>query len=1141
MQTVRRSRLMRVGLALLTCWLTIGMAGAVAAEPEYQLLEAFGPDGTESTGFAGAGSIALDHQGSFVYVIDRAGSLFKFDTSGQAVNFGGTSSYILGNEISGLSFNPSAGEAQVAVDSGSHVVYVTSANAVRAFEANGEPHEFTAGPGTGTSEITGFTELIGVATDASGNIYASDYGPGGSGVISVFAASGELITSFETLEPANLAVDGNGAVYVVRWHSTVLKFVPDIFPVTPGTLYTAEPQPLNDKETYSVAIDPSTNDVYVAQGFLEPKVVVYDENGVLVGHFAGSGEEGAITSSEGVGVDPDTGRIFVANIPSTGLSQVKVFGPRTFFEGLPSVEGTAVNDVTGDSATLWARVNPNMAETTYYFEVGLQDCSISTCTRVPLDSASIGGGHEVRVVSQEIAGLQVGTTYHYRVVAANSFGTTEGADRVFTTEIAAIGFRLGDSRVWEMVSPSNKRGALLIGTAVGQIQAAADGNGLAYLSGGSIESDPDGSRTAEVSSVLARRGAGGGWISKDITPPNARVIPLGVGLQGEYKLFSTDLAKGLLEPRDGTNLSSEASERTPYLRENTEPPSYRPLVTSKEGFANVSPETEFGGGDFPRGSVQIQGATVDLDYVVLTSAVPLFAGAAAPGLYEWADGELRVVSILPAAEGGAMVASNLLGSGPVSVRNAISQDGSRVYWTAQGSGGLYMRDTVVEETVRIDVPQPDASEAGDVAPKFQGASSDGSAVFFTDSRQLTVDASPAGRDLYRCEVPAGTPTGCDSLVDLTPPAEGSGESAEVQGVVPSISDDGSKAYFVAKGILDAGLNDAGQAPTAGESNLYLWEEGEGLRFIATLSPGDRAVWGMPGTVPGFASAVGAASSPSGRFFAFMSERSLTGADNLNPVSGDPVEQLFRYDAVTGALQCVSCDPTGAAPGGRTIDSNSGLIDPQSQWEGQQVAAVLPEPTVIEASGNSIYRPRAVLDNGRVFFNGADPLVIADTNDEWDVYQYEDLGLGSCDGSSKSTESASGEGCIALLSSGSAERAAGFLDASVSGDDVFFLTPARLSVADTDDEYDVYDARVNGEPAVLEPRYECLGQACRPAGTQGTKPNPASAGFNGAGNLKAGRKCPKGKRKVQRKGRTRCVVRKHGKHRKRAGQRAGSAR
>lgn len=73
----------------------------------------------------------------------------------------------------------------------------------------------------------------------------------------------------------------------------------------------------------------------------------------------------------------------------------------------------------------------------------------------------------------------------------------------------------------------------------------------------------------------------------------------------------------------------------------------------------------------------------------------------------------------------------------------------------------------------------------------------------------------------------------------------------------------------------------------------------------------------------------------------------------------------------------------------------------------------------------------------MFFNRPDRLVPGDINAQEDVYEWEPSGTGSCS-SSSGTFSGSTEGCLALVSSGVAAGESGFLDASETGGDVFFL-------------------------------------------------------------------------------------------------------
>ncbi|HET9591954.1 MAG TPA: hypothetical protein VFP17_03470 [Solirubrobacterales bacterium] len=1036
------------------------------------------------------------------------------------------------------------------MDSQNHKVFVTAEHGVAAFEASGEPAEFTAGPGTGSSEISGLEEPTGVAVDSNGAIYVSD---NTANTIMVFAPTGELITKVSAGDPGNLAVAPDGTLYVIEpFIRKVAKYSPSEFPVTGATTYTAAGAPIDSNETYGIGVDPISDNLYLTQ--LEPerfsrsRIAVYDEAGTLVETLAEPGEEGELFhEASGIAVNGATGRIYASTDDDTSggdFSQVRIFGPEEIFEERPAILASSPMGVSAEAAMLRATINPNTALTTYQFEYGMEDCSVAACMSVPVEGGQIAAGHQPVAVSQSVTGLVAGATYHYRVIAENSFGTTEGPDRTFTTQASGLGSALSDSRVWEMVSPSDKHGGTLMGSRFGLIQAAADGEGLAYASLGSIESAPEGNRNAELSDVLATRGADG-WESRDITPSNSRVVPLAIGFQTEFNLFTADLSRALVEPRDGTQLSPLASERTPYLWVAGSPPQYTPLVTGKEGFANVPVGTEFGGPpDSGTGEVRLVSADAALDHIVLVSETPLVAGAPEaplPALYGWQGGVLQPVSELPATEGGKIVAARWIGSGPGSVRNAVSEDGSRVFWSPGGYGtsgnaltALYLRDTQAEETTRLDEVQTGASGTGQERPAFQGASADGTIVFFSDSQQLTADASKEGRDLYRCEIPPGSPAGgCASLTDIT----ASSEDAEVLGLTAGISDDADRIYFVARGVLDNGPNGFGETAKAGQPNLYSWHEGVGVRYIATLSEEDDGDWGGEF---GQTYELSPAASPDGSFFAFPSERSLTGYDNRDAKTGGLDQEVFRYDAATDQLSCVSCQPTGGAPLGDTVgEGDRPLVDPQEQWRHRSVSAALPEPTIMETAGVSLYQPRVVLGNGRIFFNSFEALVPADSNGEWDVYQFEPFAVGSCSAAAASATVAVAEGgCVSLISSGTGSEEVGFLDGGASGDDAFFLTPARLSALDSDSELDVYDARVNGREAILSPAEECIGEGCQPAAVAPGEVGPSSAMFSGPGNVKT-KHCPNGRRAVRQGGRVKCVPKKH-RHRHH-GRKAGNGK
>jgi hypothetical protein len=205
-------------------------------------------------------------------------------------------------------------------------------------------------------------------------------------------------------------------------------------------------------------------------------------------------------------------------------------------------------------------------------------------------------------------------------------------------------------------------------------------------------------------------------------------------------------------------------------------------------------------------------------------------------------------------------------------------------------------------------------------------------------------------------------------------------------------------------------------------------------------------------------------SPNGEYLAFMSERSLTGYDNedANPEAmGARDEEVYLYDASSEGLVCASCNPSGARPEG-VLDANANfegkgslLVDPMKIWTTSsspyeyRLAGSLPGWTPLDPD-LSVYQSRYLSNSGRLFFNSPEDLVPNAEGNKEKVYEYEPDEEGSC----KSTG-----GCVGLISSPNAKYESEFLDASTSGNDVFFLTRERLVQQDEDENFDVYDARV----------------------------------------------------------------------------------
>ena len=94
----------------------------------------------------------------------------------------------------------------------------------------------------------------------------------------------------------------------------------------------------------------------------------------------------------------------------------------------PTVTMTAASNVTTTSATLNGLANPNGSPTTVVMQWGTTTAYGNTAP-----AQSPGSGTTNVPVAADIGGLTPNTTYHYRIVASNGAGTTNGADTTFST------------------------------------------------------------------------------------------------------------------------------------------------------------------------------------------------------------------------------------------------------------------------------------------------------------------------------------------------------------------------------------------------------------------------------------------------------------------------------------------------------------------------------------------------------------------------------------------------------------------------------------------------------------------------------------------------------------------------------------
>jgi WD40 repeat protein len=386
-----------------------------------------------------------------------------------------------------------------------------------------------------------------------------------------------------------------------------------------------------------------------------------------------------------------------------------------------------------------------------------------------------------------------------------------------------------------------------------------------------------------------------------------------------------------------------------------------------------------------------------------------------------------------------------------------------------------------------------------------------------------------------------------------------------------VSDDGETVAFSLK---------------SGEGGVYR-RAGDETEAISI----SQASAGPSGVQPGVAIGM----SRDGRYLVFVSHAQLT--DDSTDLTGNPVINVYRYDASSGDLEFLgqndgdgdgSFDMLAISDDGSTVyfnrpretvdsennpftvheiavwrDGQLDIVSESANREGTVFASPNGQYLAYQSAAGSIhlydaavgtevciscgvgglagegqlpfpernisnYRPHAVTDAGYAFFDTTRALVAADRNSTSDVYEYF-------------------QGRLTLISPGDANFAATLADISPDGRDVYFVTAQGLVGQDTDQLYDIYDARIGGGLAAQNPLNtpSCVSEGCLgapPAPPVALAPGSAQVRTAGAPKRAQGKRCAKKARKG-RGGKARCAKKRgkqhskkrNAKHNRRAGR------
>jgi len=346
---------------------------------------------------------------------------------------------------------------------------------------------------------------------------------------------------------------------------------------------------------------------------------------------------------------------------------------------------------------------------------------------------------------------------------------------------------------------------------------------------------------------------------------------------------------------------------------------------------------------------------------------------------------------------------------------------------------------------------------------YAGMTSDGSKVFFTSPDKLIGSDIDTSADLYEADVDGSgnlalkaiTTNNSDACAPLdcsAVPISGGGGVASATGAIYFLSPEG----FGGQG-------------TQNLPNLYLAQPNGQISLVATLEL-DNPLLLDALQANAIRRTADFQTTPSGNYAAFGSKLVLA---NLNTGG---FAAVYRFDAGSGQLDCASCDRTGSEGAGVFADA--------------------------ELPPNGL----ALLGDGRLFFTTVAQRVVNDLNGKKDVYEWSN-------------------GEPRLISAGTGPFDSALLTASSDGTDVFFFTHDNLAPEEDHNGalMRIYDAREGGGTFRLPASVPCqASDECHGPGT----PQPGPADIKSSGKTTQGNVIVCAKNRVKKRGH--CVKKAHAK-------------
>ena len=718
-------------------------------------------------------------------------------------------------------------------------------------------------------------------------------------------------------------------------------------------------------------------------------------------------------------------------------SEGTTFGEDVTFRtaSTPDIAGLNATNVAATSATLNARIDPVGFPTTYHFEYG-KTTNYEHSIPVSGDpEEELGSGNGFIAVTQDISGLQEGVTYHFRVVAENTWGRSESEDTTFgftppTCPNEHVRQQTGssylpDCRAYELVSPGEAGSVIFFSTnevrkaffaGIPGLQAWPNNRGFAsnpprvtyYGSEGAIGSADVPNDTFDM--YLATR-TPTGWVT---TSP---------GLHGSEVLFSgeKDCSETLdfCVDKDAGDLISGTyeGETAPFLF-NAKGKNLGQLPTN----VNVIPNGRYFGGEF--GLAADWRLSGDFSHFFFSSALTKFTTDAVdgsefgatkpPGSAYDNDIAQKTVKVISRFGNGSDITRGVASTTNIKFP-AVSADGSHILMqTNAPSGGKFFYMSINDGPV-VNVTNGKPATLVDMTRS-------GDKVLFTSTEKVTGEDLDTNADLYEWNEATGeikllsVGNGNGQVTSCSPnygvsqcavsvpttelasaPIPNPFGKVSAKGIDDKVAGNSGDAFFYSPELLDPSSPGVANSP-----NLYDYRNGA-VHLVTTLEA-NRLLTRLQ-------------ISQDGAHAAFVTKSRLTGYDNKGKA------EMYTYNAETGVVRCASCKPSGLPP----------------QYD-------------TEASAGG----RFMSEDGRVFFSSKDSLVTQDANGTIsDVYEY-------VDGRPQLISAAIGQHDQAGAGIFFPAVPIGLEGVSRDGVDVYFMTYDTLTPEDVNGPFlKLYDARAGG--------------------------------------------------------------------------------